>query len=522
MPGTQALIVGAGPTGLVLALWLNRLGVNIRIIDKTAEPGTTSRALVVHARTLEFYEQLGLADEIAGRGRELTEAELWIGSQPVASVPFGHLGEGISPYPYLLIFPQDEHERLLIEQLAREGVRVERSTELIDFEQQTGHVVAHLKRPDGAEEICEAIYLAGCDGAHSTVRNQLQIGFPGGTYSHIFYVADTQGSGQVMNGKLNIALDDSDFLAVFPMKGEGRVRLVGSVLEQGGVHESFTWRDISPRLIEQLDIKIGKVNWFSTYHVHHRVAQHFRAGRAFLLGDAAHIHSPVGGQGMNTGIGDAVNLAWKIAAVIKKRAWEPVLDTYETERIRFAYRLVNTTDRVFQFASAQGPRAAFARTRIIPYIVPKLFYVNAIRRFLFRTVSQTEINYHGSLLSQGWAGNVRGGDRLPWVQFDALEVGYKDNFQVLRQLEWQVHIYGEKNMTISKVCHARGLPLHEFPWRPAIRNQGIMKNAAYLVRPDGYVALADPLAHPATLEKYLDTRGIKPLAEQGGFRQREE
>jgi len=346
MRDTEVLIVGAGPTGLVLALWLARLGVRVRIVDKTAEPGTTSRALAVQARTLELYRQLGLADAVVERGRKMVAANLWAAGNKVARVSFGDMGEGLSPFPYALIFSQDEHERLLIERLVETGVDVERQTELAGFDDADGRVRARLKRPDGMVEPCEAAYIAGCDGAHSTVREALRIGFPGGTYSHLFYVADVDAGGATMNGELHAALDTTDFLIVFPLKQEGRARLIGTVrTDAEDQPENLSWNDVSRRVIEWMRIDVKRVNWFSTYRVHHRVADRFRAGRAFVLGDAAHIHSPVGGQGMNTGIGDAVNLAWKLAAVVHGRADASLLDSYEPERIAFARRLVATTDR---------------------------------------------------------------------------------------------------------------------------------------------------------------------------------
>src|SRR5580700_8345903 len=164
---TEVLIFGAGPTGLVLALWLTRLGVRVRIVDKTAEPGTTSRAVAVQARTLELYAQIGLADAVVPRGRKVLAANLWVTGNKVARAVFGEMGAGLSPFPYAQIFPQDEHERLLIERLAEAGVHVERRTELLDFEGAAGRVRAHLKRAEGTLETCEAAYIAGCDGAHS-------------------------------------------------------------------------------------------------------------------------------------------------------------------------------------------------------------------------------------------------------------------------------------------------------------------------------------------------------------------
>src|SRR5882757_8636728 len=178
MRDTDILIIGAGPTGLVLALWLTRLGVRVRIVDKTAEPGTTSRALAVQARTLELYSQIGIAEAVMERGYKTIAVNLWVTGRKAAHAVFGPMGEGLSPFPYALVFPQDEHECLLIDHLAEAGVQVERQTELLNFEETASGVLAHLKQPDSDEYTCKAAYIAGCDGAHSVVRNALEIDFP--------------------------------------------------------------------------------------------------------------------------------------------------------------------------------------------------------------------------------------------------------------------------------------------------------------------------------------------------------
>ena len=502
IPGTDVLVVGAGPTGLVLALWLTRLGVRVRIIDKTSGPGTTSRALAVQGRTLEFYRQMGLADAVVARGRKTAAVNLWVAGRHVARAPFGDFGVGISPYPYALIYPQDEHEELLIDRLAKHGVEVDRRTELVSFEETDNGMRTHLRCADGSEQLCEAAYLAGCDGARSVVREALGVGFPGGTYAHLFYVADIEGGGPAMNGDIHVAFDPNDFLALFPLKDDGRARLVGTLRpEAERQNEQLSWDDVSKRVISWMRIEVGRVNWFSTYQVHHRVANQFRKGRAFLLGDAAHIHSPVGGQGMNTGIGDAVNLAWKLAAVLQKRATPTVLDSYEPERIAFARQLVATTDQAFTAVSSPRLWARFLRMQVVPAILPPLFKSAAMRRFLFRRVSQVGVNYRGSSLSQGRAGAVPGGDRLPWIEPDANSA---DNFEPLSSLNWQVHVYGGASPELRVLCATRHLPLHIFPWRPEMDRAGLQRDAIYLIRPDGYVALADADARPDTVTSYLD------------------
>ena len=214
-----------------------------------------------------------------------------------ARVSFEDVGADITPYPFLHIFPQDEHERLLIARLEAMGVSVERKTELTGCNDEGDCIVARLSGPTGEEERCEAAYIAGCDGARSLVRETMDTGFPGGTYHQVFYVADVEASGPPVDGELHVDLDQADFLAIFPLAGVGRARLIGTVQDPlTKSWEALTFEDVSRSAIDHLKVQIARVNWFSTYHVHHRVAQQFRKGRAFLLGDAAHIHSPAGGR----------------------------------------------------------------------------------------------------------------------------------------------------------------------------------------------------------------------------------
>src|SRR5258708_16189282 len=204
---TDVLIVGAGPTGLVLAVWLTRVGVRVRIVDKTAEPGTTSRALAVQARTLELYNQVGLANTVIARGRKMIAVNLWVTGKKAARAIFGDMGAGLSPFPYAVIFPQDEHERMLIDRLDEVGVQVERQTELLSFEDAADRVHVRLRLREGAVETCDAAYIAGCDGAHSTVREALEIGFPGGVYNHLFYVADVEAGGGTPQAPTHVRAD---------------------------------------------------------------------------------------------------------------------------------------------------------------------------------------------------------------------------------------------------------------------------------------------------------------------------
>lgn len=505
---SEVLIIGAGPTGLVLTLWLTKLGVKVRIIDKTADAGTTSRALAVQARTLELYRQLDLAEAVVERGHKVPAVNLWVKGKPKARLSFETIGSNLTPYSFLQIFPQDEHERLLIARLEELGVLVERRTELIGFTDAGERVTARLRGPEGHEEICTASYIAGCDGARSVVRETMGTGFPGGTYRQVFYVADVEAAGPAIDGELHVDLDEADFLAVFPLAGKGRARLIGTVSdERADRADTLKFEDVSDRAINHLKVKVDKVNWFSTYHVHRRVTAHFQKGRAFLLGDAAHIHSPAGGQGMNTGIGDAINLAWKLAAVLAGRAPDKLLDSYEAERIGFARRLVATTDRVFSFVTAEGRMADIVRTRVAPVLIPMIAQFKVVREYLFRTVSEISLNYRGGPLSKGVAGNVHGGDRLPWVP-----VGGKDNFATLSAMTWQIHVYGTASAELTNWCAGHRLPLNVFAWRSEHETAGLARDAIYLLRPDTYVAIADTSGAPNVLDRYFVEQEIQLLA----------
>jgi 2-polyprenyl-6-methoxyphenol hydroxylase-like FAD-dependent oxidoreductase len=500
MSRAQVLIVGAGPSGLVLALWLTHLGVKVRIVDKASEAGTTSRALAVQARTLELYRQLGLDEAVLEGGRRVTAANFWIRNRRAATALLGPIGQGLSPYPYLLMYPQDEHEQMLEARLAAWGVAVERKTEATAFSQGPDGVTATV-----GGEICEADYIVGCDGAHSMVRKEVAGDFPGGTYERFFYVADILGSGPTLDGELHVDLDKADFLAIFPLKGKGRARLIGTMAHSEADPDQVTFDDVSRTAIEGMKIQIDKVNWFSTYRVHHRVAESFRKGRAFIVGDAAHIHSPAGGQGMNTGLGDAINLAWKLAAVLQGRAGDALLDTYQAERRAFATRLVATTDQVFTVATSSGQFATFVRTRVFPIAVALAVKLAAVRALMFRTISQIGIAYRNSPLSAGAAGRVRGGDRMPWV-----ETASGDNFEGLDPRSWHVEVHGELRQSLKDWCAMNGVTLHPHRWTAAAERAGLKRDAAYLLRPDGYVAMAVPGGSDRPLDRYFATRKIRP------------
>ena len=431
---------------------------------------------------------------------------MWARGKHRAKVIFSDAGADLTPYPFVTVYPQDQHEKLLVDKLSAMGITVERKTELISFQDEKEFVSARLRFPDGSESTIQAKYLAGCDGARSTARQQLGTGFKGGTYKHLFYVADVHASGLEPENEIHAALDNGDFALVFSYGKQGKRRLIGTVRDDRAENaEKLTFDDVHQDVIKNLGLHIQNINWFSTYHVHHRIADEFQRGRVFLLGDAAHIHSPVGGQGMNTGILDANNLAWKLAAVIKGTASINLLKSYETERQAFARKLVATTDRLFTVVTSEGKVADFIKTYIIPAMLSFATQIKAVREFMFKTVSQTTLNYRNSILSEGKVGKVRGGDRLPWTG----SCGF-DNYKISNTIGWQVHVYGDVNSDLRAWCEQHHIILQCIEWKPAYEIAGLTRDALYLIRPDMYVALATTQVSCELLEKYfsqLNKRG---------------
>ncbi|MCM3611705.1 FAD-dependent monooxygenase [Planococcus sp. MERTA32b] len=501
----QILIVGAGPTGLALAYSLARQGVPFRIIDKNAGTGTASRALAVHARILEQYGQLGLAERNIKRGHPILSLDVSDGTEVKATVKFHDFGKGLSPFPFILSLPQDEHEEILVDELNKIGVEVEWNTSLLSFEDTGAGVTTVMQRQGQPEETAAFTYLCGCDGASSMVRKGLGLEFPGGTYKHLFFVADIETAKPADNmQKMDMYMDDDGFMLYMSVRNATTKRILGIVPGKFNERTDLEYHEINDYIENKIRVSAAKVNWFSTYRVHNRISEHFAKGRIFILGDAGHLHSPAGGQGMNTGIGDAINLAWKLAAVIRGKAAPRILNTYEKERIGFARRLIATTDKAFSTIVSQKLRGTLLRQYFVPYALPSVFKFPFSQKNAFRILSQIHINYRDSPLSHGKAGKVYGGMRLPWV-----ETVTGDNFEPLRSVDWQIHIYGKAKPELIDFARSQSLDLHEFPWEAQMKDAGFKQDALYLIRPDGHVGLATEKQWLRVLKAYLDTYRIE-------------
>ena len=498
----DVLIVGAGPTGLVLALWLAKFGVRVRIVDKTAAPGATSRALMVQARTLELYRQLDLADAVVESAHKIQAFNLWARGMRKARIRFEDVGVGTTPYPYVRMYPQDQHERLLISKLEAKGVFVDRQTELVAWADHGDRVEARLRHPKRGEEWCDAAYIAGCDGVRSIVREALRVGFPGGAHQHVFYVADLEASGPAIDGEFHVDLDEAEFLAVFPRAEQGRAQLLGKVkaelrLDSGDA--SFRGRerpgDPKPQPSRGENQRVFDPPRASPGggSLPDRARIPARRRRAYRQSRRRPRHEHGDRRRDQPGV--------ETQRRTRREGPESLLDSYESERIGFARRLVAATDRAFAVGAAISGFADFARLWLVPDTLFGLFAFHAAKEFAFRTVSQINLHYRGGPLSEGKAGGVHGGDRLPWVAMD-------DNHASLSQPTWQVHLYGEVRPELSAWCAARGLRLRTFPWKSPYAEAGLARNAAYLIRPDGYVALADGRGAIGELQRYFESRGL--------------
>jgi len=486
---TDVLVVGAGPTGLMLANWLARLGVGVIVIDGKAGPTTESRALVVQARSMEIYDQLGIAEEVLAQAVPVRSIAPGFGTRVFGRIPIGEIGAGTTPYSSLFVLEQSRNEHILNDNLRRLGGEVFWGHELERLEPDNvdtdsaadgdplSGVTASIRGSRGAVMV-RARYCVGADGTNSAVRQLTGIPFEGATNEHLFYVCDAVGVTGLVSGAVNIRPAPHDVLLSFPMGQGERHRVIGILRTPD---DTVAEEAVRARLDLVYGVGWIGTRWFSTYRVHHRVAAEFRRGPIFLAGDAAHVHSPVGAQGMNTGLQDAHNLALALGDVFAGRAPDASLDRYEEERRPVARRLVSTTDRVFAAVTSERWIASAVRRGVIPLVGP--IAVRLLPRItgaprLFEYVSQVRIHYWMS--EKDRARGRRGatvGRRLPWSG---------GNFAVLRSATWQVHAYGSVNpSTVDQLGAQLGVPVHTFP---APSTPRLRAGTFYLVRPDGFVA----------------------------------
>jgi 2-polyprenyl-6-methoxyphenol hydroxylase-like FAD-dependent oxidoreductase len=514
---TDVLVVGAGPTGLMLANQLVRRGVRTLIIDRHAGPSLQTRALGVQARTLEIYAKLGIVERALELGKRGTGANMWAQGRKVARIPLGDVGRGATPYPFILILGQDDNERIMGDRLGELGASVQWNTELVGLAQEPDSVAATLRSPDGSRRTIRTPWVAGCDGARSAVRELNGITFPGAPYEHVFFIADAEVTGSMVPDEVNVYLLRGGFHLLFPMRGKDHWRVVGILPPSLRERDDLTFETVIPLLRKEAEtgLSFTGCSWFSTYRIHHRAASRFRDRRCFVLGDAAHIHSPVGAQGMNTGLQDAYNLAWKLALVVEGRADAELLASYEDERVPVARRLLNTTDRAFRLAVSDSWLAGVLRTKVIARIAAFAMSRERIQKFAFRLVSQIGIKYPNSSLSQSLddlpEGAPRAGDRFPWLRLKLQADGpVEDLFQKLDDTRFNLIVIGQPSPAEAALGLGDLLRIHPVPADAGndaeLAGAQIPHPSFYLVRPDGHVGLCGIRLEAAAVQRYVKER----------------
>jgi 2-polyprenyl-6-methoxyphenol hydroxylase-like FAD-dependent oxidoreductase len=535
----EVVIVGAGPTGLTLAAQLCAFGVGFRIVDRQPDRVHESRALAVQPRTLEVLRGLGLAQALVERGNDAVRLQMHFGHRIVA-MPLFDVGLEDTAYPFLLFISQAETEALMNEHLLARGVGVERGVELLGFSAGSEDVLCTLRQPDGTTEQVRAQYLVGCDGAHSSVRRGAGIPFEGGAYPQTFALGDVEIDGELEKGAAHAFPGARGLLLFFPLGSPTSWRVIGMrppLLDEAGSQPEADKLSLAD-LQAICDAFTGGAlllrdpAWLSYFRLQHRQTARYRAGPVFLAGDAAHVHSPAGAQGMNTGIQDAWNLGWKLALVTRGRAKAALLDSYEPERLPVGRFVLRFSDRASSIAISDSHLVRLVRTQVAPRLLPILLRFTRGRAFGFRTISQLGISYRTSpAVEEGrprLGSGPKAGDRLPdlriirdgresWlhealtpVAFHLLLCGLDaawrpDEVSRLRER------YG-KLMAVHKLTREAAPGVLHDPNGSALTRLGAKQPAQYLVRPDGHIGFRSGGADLRGAEHYLDHWLCAPYA----------
>jgi 2-polyprenyl-6-methoxyphenol hydroxylase-like FAD-dependent oxidoreductase len=506
------LVVGAGPTGLTAAMELARLGVRVRIIDKASGPSTTSKALAVQARTLELLRPRGVGEEMLRRGRKASGTAIYGRGRKLATVELDRVP---GRFNHILLLPQTETEELLTDRLRAHGVEIEREVELLSFTQDDHGVHAVLKDRADGEEAVEAAYLISAEGAHSSIRHALDLPFEGRALAQRYLLADLSLDSDLPEEQMSVFLARDGFVAVFPMAGH-RFRMMATDPDPLAADDDApalaalqgVWDHVAP-----LRARLHDPHWTSRFRINSRYVSSLRAGRVFLGGDAAHVHSPAGGQGMNTGIQDMVNLAWKLAMVVKGQAGPALLDTYQTDRHPVIAALVRSTENATKALNSTNPLVHRLITRIAPIALGTGFVQDKATGVL----GETAANYRKSPLAAGGGrlGGLRAGDRVPDVDV-VLATGTERLHDLLDLAKLTVVATDPRaGATDFLKPWQRVLTVHKgriAAGQPGLRGRDTKTAAGLaaqpgilLVRPDGYVAAAAPAGDPAPLASWLRT-----------------
>jgi 2-polyprenyl-6-methoxyphenol hydroxylase-like FAD-dependent oxidoreductase len=481
----NVLIIGSGPVGLVLALELVRYGVAVRIVEKTGVRSTTSRAIGIWPRTLELLDRQGLSGDLVAQGNRVTAATIMSGSRHIARLDLAAVA---SPYRFALMLPQSDTEAVLARYLESTGIRSQRGVELMGFKQDEAGVFATLRHPEGREETARFGWLVGCDGAHSTVRDALGLSFDGDTMDTSWVLGDCRLTGMPFPpNELSTYWHAEGPLLLLPLDA-GRYRVIASEGRAGDAPHAPPNARALQAIIDRRGpggLTLTELLWSSTFRINERQVPRYRDGRVFLAGDAAHIHSPAGAQGMNTGIQDAVNLAWKLALVNRGVAGPGLLDSYDAERRPVGAAVIAASRRMTKAALIANPVGRALRDGLAHLMLG----LEPVQRAWGDAMAETAIGYPDSPINGPSRHAPRAaGSRMPPLEGEA------------------PYGAGETPRFVLRTDEAPPTDLLDYfdPLIDRVHRSAAGSGFIELVRPDGYLALAVQAGDWAAVEAWLD------------------
>jgi 2-polyprenyl-6-methoxyphenol hydroxylase-like FAD-dependent oxidoreductase len=513
------LIVGAGPTGLTAALELSRLGIPVRLIDKNNGPATTSRAIGIQARTLELMAQRGLADEIVSLGNKATGGSVYGGGKRVFRLDFSHVE---SRFNYILFLSQTQTERILRDAAAKHGVIPEWSTQLVGVAQDAlshdpSPVRAVLSRADGRLEQVSTPWLISAEGAHSTIRATLDLAFDGKTFDQQYALGDLHADADLADTDFHIFSSEHGFMAMFPLGGD-HFRLIASHPLSGPQNGNAPSLPELQEIYDQrasIPARFRNLAWSSWFRINSRMVRQLKVGRLFLGGDAAHIHSPAGGQGMNTGIQDMINLAWKLAFVMRGKAPMALLDSFEQDRLPVMRDVLAKTENL---TGLIGAESHIART-LFNHVAPWLASTSLVQETGTNRMAQVSLDYRDSPLSSNHPheGALRAGDRVPDVAVRQRRDGSWASARLQSLLDPSDFVLllasdgvAPPHPTLGAELDRAGMPVPVIEVAAPTGEEGtafrreLGVDNVFLVRPDGYVAVAaGTLSAGAALDRFV-------------------
>jgi 2-polyprenyl-6-methoxyphenol hydroxylase-like FAD-dependent oxidoreductase len=511
----DVVVVGAGPVGLVAGCELARRGIRVRVIDKLAQPTDQSRAIAVHARSLDMFDRIGIVDEMLSTGIKATAMQMYAGRKKLVRIPLGGVD---SAFPFTLTTAQTETERVLGEHLRSLGVTVERGVELVALSQEGDGVRLTLRHHDGATEQAVASWVIGADGAHSIVRKLVGTKLAGSFAGERFLLGDVDAEHTLDLDSMHTFFAPEGPVVVLPMR-DGRMRFLAEVHDAPGTPLNLqpTEEELQTILDQRIGgIRLRKSHWLTSFEIHHARVPAYRWGRVFLAGDAAHIHSPAGGQGMNTGMQDAFNLAWKLAAVIKGEAGDRLLDSYQAERLPVAEQVITFTNRLTKVGTLSGvPRL------IRNLLVRIISHVPAMRRAMADTAEEVNVGYSGSPIGVGprlKGAKVVAGDHFPHVtdevvqkQLSAVCGARNLSHAVLTVAAGQVAPAAGGPGQLQVLVNADDTPVAGYdaviadPNSVVAQRLGLTNGGRLVIRPDGYLGAVAALDDTTTIADYFAT-----------------